>query len=83
MSHKSESLVSVPVVGFVPFASARAHRALATSFRISASVKSAPDKSPTFSISKTDSTGVSETEVPLGTAFACVPVCDFESSASQ
>lgn len=40
--------MSVPVVGFVPFASGLAQRALATSFRINASVKSAPEMSPTF-----------------------------------
>lgn len=48
MSHKSESLVSVPVVGLVPLASGLAHRILATSFRINASVKSAPEMSPTY-----------------------------------
>lgn len=48
MSHKRESLVSVPVVGFVPFASGLPQRLFATSFRINASVKSAPDMSPTF-----------------------------------
>ena len=48
MSHNRESLVSVPVVGLVPFASGRPQRALATSFRINASVKSAPEMFPTF-----------------------------------